>query len=82
MIPRYRPICTPVHEHQVCGPILYFYPPLDVNSLVAKLSSDEPGVPGSRTDQHLTLDSQSSLGLDRGGLCRSGPENSGLTGLR
>jgi len=44
-IPQYRPIYTPVHVHEVCGSILF--PSSGVNSLVAKLSSGEPGVPGS-----------------------------------
>ena len=45
MIPQYRPIYTPVHVHLVCGSILF--PSSGGNSLVAKLSSGEPGVPGS-----------------------------------
>jgi hypothetical protein len=45
MIPQYRPIYTPVHVHLVCGSILF--PSSSGNSLVAKLSSGEPGVPGS-----------------------------------
>ena len=36
---------TPVHVHLVCGSILF--PSSGGNSLVAKLSSGEPGVPGS-----------------------------------
>ena len=40
----------------LCGS--YFFPPLDVDNLVAKLSSSEPGVPpaDSKSGQHLTLD--------------------------
>ena len=45
MIPQYRPIYTPVHVHLVCGSILF--PSSGGNSLVAKLSSGEPGVVGS-----------------------------------
>ena len=45
MIPQYRPIDTPVHVHLVCGSILF--PSSGGNSLVAKLSSGELGVPGS-----------------------------------
>ena len=45
MIPQYRPIYTPVHVHLVCGSILF--PSSGGKSLVAKLSSGEPGVPGS-----------------------------------
>jgi hypothetical protein len=54
MIPQYRPFYTPVHVHWVCGSILS--PSSDVNSLVVKLSSGEPGVPGWSTGQRLTLD--------------------------
>ena len=45
MIPQYRPIYTPVHVHLVSGSILF--PSSGGNSLVAKLSSGEPGVVGS-----------------------------------
>ena len=45
MIPQYRPIYTLVHVHLVCGSILF--PSSGGNSLVAKLSSGEPGVLGS-----------------------------------
>ena len=42
MIPQYRPIYTPVHVHLVGGSILF--PSSGGNSLVAKLSSGEPGI--------------------------------------
>jgi len=49
MIPQYRPIYTPVHVHWVYGSILFPSSLSGVSSLlvVAKLSSGEPGVPGS-----------------------------------